>query len=61
LHCAWCHCRHLCCHPWWESLVLILEYFLCHLMFEIQVPFICWQPEIQIRHVFSTSHTSMQS
>ncbi len=61
LHCAWCHCSNLCCHPWQESSVLIPEYFLCHLMFEIQVPFICWQPEIQIRHLFSASHTSMLS
>jgi hypothetical protein len=43
------------------SLVLKWERFLCPLMFETQVPFICLQPEIQIKlssHVFSTSQAS---
>jgi hypothetical protein len=64
LHCAWCNCSHLCCHPYWVSYVLKPECFPCLLMFEIQVPFICLQPEIQIElisHVFSASHTSKVS
>jgi hypothetical protein len=58
LHCAWCQCSHLCCHPWWVLLVMKPECFLCLLMLEIWVPPICLQPEIQIElisHVFSAS------
>jgi hypothetical protein len=38
LHCAWCRCNHLCCHPWWVSSVPKPKWFLCLFMFEIQVP-----------------------
>jgi hypothetical protein len=52
-------CGHLWCHSWWVPLVLKPECFLCLLMFEMPVPFICRQLDIQkiklIRHVFSTS------
>jgi hypothetical protein len=58
LQCAWCHCSYLWYHPWQVSSILKLESFLCLLEFEIWIPFICLQPEIQIKqinHVFSTS------
>ncbi len=45
LHCARCHFSHLSCHPWQVLSVLKPESFLCLLMFEIQVPLICLQPE----------------
>ncbi len=32
LHCAWCHCSHLCYHPWKGILVLKSECFLCLLI-----------------------------
>ncbi len=41
LHCSWCHFSHLCYHPWQDTSVLNPECFLCLLMFEIWVPFIC--------------------
>ncbi len=50
LHCAWWHCRDLCYHPLWVSSVHNPKCFLCLLMFEIWVPFICLQPQkIQIK------------
>ncbi len=49
LHCAWCHCSHLCCHPWWVFLVLKPESSLCLFMLEVRLPFICLQPEIPIK------------
>jgi len=58
LHYAWCYCSYLCCHPCWVSSVLKPKRLPCLLMFEIWVPFIRLQPEIQIKqisHVFSTS------
>jgi hypothetical protein len=38
LHCAWCHCSHLCCHPWQVSSVLKPQIFPFLIMFEIWVP-----------------------
>jgi hypothetical protein len=58
LHCARCHCSNLCCHPCWVLSVLNPEYFPCLLVFEIWVPFICLQTEIQVKlisHAFFTS------
>jgi len=40
---AWCHCSHLCCHPWQVSSALKPEYFSCLHMCQIQVPLICLQ------------------
>jgi hypothetical protein len=38
LQCAWCHCSHLCCHPWQVSSVLKPQIFPFLIMFEIWVP-----------------------
>jgi hypothetical protein len=47
------------CHPWLVLSVLNLECFMGLLMFAIQVPFICLQPEMHIKlinHVFAISN-----
>jgi len=60
LHCAWCHCSHLCCHPCWVLSVLNPECFPYLLVFEIWVAFICLQPEIHVKLIshalFTTWH-----
>jgi hypothetical protein len=49
LHCARCHFSHLCCHLWQVSSVFKPESFPCLLVFEIQIPFIYLQPEVQVK------------
>jgi hypothetical protein len=60
-HCAWCHCSHLCCHPWQVSSVLKPESFPCLLVFEIQIPFIYLQAEVQIKLMIRSRFFSKQN
>ncbi len=40
LHCSWCQCSHLYCHPWQVLLVVKPECFMCLLMLEIYLLFV---------------------
>jgi len=58
LHCAWCHCSHLYCPPWWVFSVLHPNCLLCLRMFEFWVPSIFLQSETELKlisYAFSTS------